>query len=77
MLLEANKYVNNFVWGPLMLILLIGMGIYLSIRTKFFSIAANNLTVGIVLAMLVAFVILGGIKRSGLVTEKLVPIMDT
>lgn len=35
---EINKMVNNVVWGPPMLILLVGTGIYLTIRTKFFSI---------------------------------------
>lgn len=34
-LLDVNKYVNNIVWGPLMLILLLGAGIYLTIRTNF------------------------------------------
>jgi len=35
---EINKMVNDVVWGPPMLILLVGTGIYLTIRTKFFSI---------------------------------------
>ena len=37
-LLDVNKYVNNIVWGPLMLILLLGAGIYLTVRTNFFAI---------------------------------------
>lgn len=35
----------------------------------------NELAVGLVLAVLAALVIIGGIKRIGLVTEKLVPVM--
>ncbi len=34
-LLAVNTQVNDFVWGPPMLVLLIGAGIYISIRTKF------------------------------------------
>ncbi|MGB2822720.1 MAG: hypothetical protein WBF17_17180, partial [Phycisphaerae bacterium] len=34
-LLAANTQVNDVVWGPPMLVLLIGAGIYISIRTKF------------------------------------------
>lgn len=37
-LLQTNKFVNDLVWGPPMLVLLIGVGVYLSIRTNFFSI---------------------------------------
>lgn len=36
-LMEINGIINNFVWGPPMLILLVGTGIYLSLRTNFFS----------------------------------------
>lgn len=36
-LMEINGIINGFVWGPPMLILLVGTGIYLSIRTNFFS----------------------------------------
>lgn len=36
-LLKINEVVNNFVWGPVMLILLVGTGIYLTIGTKFFT----------------------------------------
>ncbi len=32
---ELNGKVNSFAWGPLMLALLVGTGIYLSIRTRF------------------------------------------
>ncbi len=32
---NVNKAINNFAWGPLMLILLVGTGIYLSVRTGF------------------------------------------
>lgn len=37
-LMKINGIVNGFVWGPPMLVLLVGTGIYLSLRTKFFSI---------------------------------------
>ena len=32
---KLNSNLNSFVWGPYMLFLLVGTGIYLSIRTKF------------------------------------------
>ena len=32
---NINAAVNNVVWGPIMLVLLIGTGIYLSIRCGF------------------------------------------
>ncbi|KDR95746.1 alanine or glycine:cation symporter, AGCS family [Peptoclostridium litorale DSM 5388] len=38
MLLEINDVINRIVWGPPMLVLLLGTGIYLSIRTRFLSI---------------------------------------
>lgn len=37
-LLELNGIINEFVWGPPMLILLVGTGVYLTLRTNFFSI---------------------------------------
>ncbi len=37
-ILEINSAINSVVWGPPMLILLIGVGLYLSIRTKFIAI---------------------------------------
>ncbi len=37
-LMEINGIINDFVWGPPMLILLVGTGIYLTIRTNFFAI---------------------------------------
>ena len=47
---------------------------------SFYTIPANmlstvNLVIGIIIAMLVAMVLLGGVKRIGNVTEKLVPFM--
>ena len=36
--MNINDIVNDFVWGPPILILIIGTGLYLSIKTKFFSI---------------------------------------
>lgn len=35
---QLMKFNENFVWGPPMLILLVGTGIYLTLRTNFFSI---------------------------------------
>ncbi|GAB47690.1 alanine/glycine:cation symporter family protein [Mobilicoccus pelagius] len=37
-LLALNEAVNGFVWGPVMLIVLVGTGVYLSVRTGFFQI---------------------------------------
>lgn len=34
-LLEINEFLNNVVWGPYMLVLLLGAGIYVSLRTRF------------------------------------------
>lgn len=34
-ILELNSYVNDFVWGLPMLVLLIGTGFYLAVRTRF------------------------------------------
>mgnify|MGYP001538582252 FL=1 len=31
-IIEINSAVNGFVWGPIMLALLVGTGIYLSFR---------------------------------------------
>lgn len=36
--LDANKAVNGFVWGPVMLVVLVGTGVYLSVRTGFFQV---------------------------------------
>ena len=37
-LMNINSFVNNIVWGPPILILIVGSGLFLSIMTKFFSI---------------------------------------
>ena len=37
-LMQFNDAVNSFVWGPIMLLLLVGTGVYLTLRTNFFSI---------------------------------------
>ncbi|MBU5425275.1 sodium:alanine symporter family protein [Tissierella pigra] len=37
-LMRLNEIINDFVWGPPMLILLVGTGVYLTLRTNFFSI---------------------------------------
>lgn len=46
-----------------------------AIRTSFNLSESANLTIGLVLAAFVALVILGGIKRIGLVTSRIVPFM--
>ena len=40
---SANRAVNNFVWGPPMLILLLGAGVYLTLRTRFFQLSRMGL----------------------------------
>ena len=40
---KINSIINSFVWGPYMLVLLVGTGIYMSIRTKLFQITKINL----------------------------------
>ena len=37
-LMQLNSTINSFVWGPPMLVLLVGTGVYLTFRTNFFSI---------------------------------------
>lgn len=37
-LMSVNSTINNIVWGPPILFLIVGSGIYLSVSTKFFSI---------------------------------------
>ena len=36
-IMNINGIVNSFVWGPPMLLLIVGTGLYLSVRTGFFS----------------------------------------
>ena len=36
--MKINSFINNIVWGPPILILIVGSGLYLSIKTGFFSI---------------------------------------
>ena len=38
LLLSINSFINGIVWGPPMLILLMGIGLYLTVRTNFFAI---------------------------------------
>ena len=33
MITKVNSAINNFVWGPIMLALLVGTGVYLTCRT--------------------------------------------
>ena len=37
-IMNLNNIVNSFVWGPPMLILIVGTGLFLSVKTGFFSI---------------------------------------
>ena len=39
----VNSVVNNFIWGVPAMICIIGVGLYLSIRTRFFR-SANSPT---------------------------------
>ena len=34
-IIQINSAINGFVWGPVMLVLLVGTGLYLSISTGF------------------------------------------
>lgn len=43
-LIQINKAIGDFVWGPIMLVLLLGTGLYLTIRTGFFSITKLGYT---------------------------------
>lgn len=36
--MELNSFINGIVWGPPILILIVGTGIYLTVRTNFFAI---------------------------------------
>ena len=37
-LLKFNDTVNGFVWGPIMLFVLVGTGVYLTFRSGFFQV---------------------------------------
>lgn len=45
MIEKINGIINNFIWGPVMLILLVGTGIFLTIRIGFFQITHIKLWV--------------------------------
>ena len=38
MISQINGVINSFVWGPIMLTLLVGTGIFLSVRTGFIQV---------------------------------------
>ena len=40
---NANDFVNGLVWGPPMLVLIVGTGIFLTILLKFFQISKISL----------------------------------
>lgn len=44
LIIRVNDFINGIVWGPPMLILIVGAGLYYSIRTKFFSITKIGYT---------------------------------
>ena len=35
---EINGVINGFAWGPLMLLLLVGTGVYLTVRVKWLQV---------------------------------------
>ena len=37
-IIKLNQTVNSFVWGPIMLALLVGTGIYITVRTNFMQV---------------------------------------
>lgn len=41
---ELNKDINAFVWGPVMLFVLVGTGVYITIRSKFFQVTGFGYT---------------------------------
>ena len=43
-LMNINSAVNNIVWGPPILVLIVGVGLYLSVKTGFFSITKLGYT---------------------------------
>ena len=49
-IININSAINSFVWGPVMLVLIVGVGIYFSIRLKFLQLSKfltwNKLTIG-------------------------------
>lgn len=38
-ILQINSAINGFVWGPVMLVFIVGVGVYFTIRLKWFQIA--------------------------------------
>jgi AGCS family alanine or glycine:cation symporter len=42
--MNINSVVNNFVWGPPILVLIVGVGLFLSVKTGFFSITKLGYT---------------------------------
>jgi len=49
---EINKHINNFVWGPVMLVFIVGVGIYFTCGTKFFQLSRFPLWVRNTLGLL-------------------------
>ena len=73
--------VNGLVWGPPMLVLILGTGLFLMAMLKFMPLALEATfsvplwVTGLVTMLFVGLVILGGIKRIGAVAAALVPFM--
>lgn len=42
---DGNNFVNGLVWGIPMLVLILGTGIYMTVRTKFFQVTKANYTI--------------------------------
>lgn len=42
--IEINSTINSFVWGPIMLVLLVGTGIYITVRTGVFQVRKFGFT---------------------------------
>jgi len=49
---EINAYINNFVWGPVMLVFIVGVGIYFTFGTKFFQLTKISLWIKSTLGLL-------------------------
>ena len=49
-IMEVNSAINSFVWGPVMLLFIVGVGIFFSVRLKFLQFAKfgkwNKMTLG-------------------------------
>ena len=51
-IIELNNHIHNFVWGPVMLMFLVGIGIYFTVSTNAFQITKIRLWLSNTLALL-------------------------